>query len=112
MFTCRICKGDKSKAEMALWGGKVSEVCLVCKAAKKAQRQGVVIEHVPDAPRLPAPLVIQVAPTMGFTAQIDENNLVITQANGSRENDDDNITLSRDEAKALFKLFGEWVLQS
>jgi len=108
MFTCRICKSDKKKDEMALWGGKVSEVCLACKAAKKAQRQGIVIEHVPDAPRLPAPLVIQVAPTMGFTAQIDDGSLVISQDNGERPNEPDNITLSRDEAKALFTIFGEW----
>lgn len=108
MFVCRICKVDKAKAEMSLWGGKVSETCLACKAEKKAQRQGIVIDHVPDIPRLPAPLVIAIAPTMGFTAQIDEGSLVISQDNPNRANDPDNITLSRDEAKALFKIFGEW----
>jgi hypothetical protein len=104
---CKHCKNDKPKGEMATWGGKVTETCLDCKAEKKAARNGAKLP-TPEVPRLPGPLIIEVAPSMGFTAQLEGDQLVIAQDNAKRADDPDNITLSKDEAKVLFAMFGGW----
>src|SRR4051812_1090763 len=121
MPVCKVCKGEKPNREMAMGGGGVTATGLEGKAEKKAKRNGGAVKAdppaspsptPPPAPSLPRPTVpreISVAPSLGFTASVDGNSLVIAQANGSRENDDDNITLTREEAKALFDTFGEWI---
>lgn len=112
MPTCKICKCEKPNREMASWGGTVTETCLECKAAKKAAKGAK--EPAPDSAS-PAPssppadgLEIVVAASLGFAAKLDGESLVITQANHTRENDDDNISLTKVEAKALFAKYGDW----
>lgn len=112
MPVCKFCKAEKPNREMSTWGGSTTETCLECKEKRKADRKEV--KSATPAPASPAPsgiegvLKIEFLPSLGFSASIDEDKLVITQANGSRENDDDNITLTKEEANGLFRLFGAW----
>jgi hypothetical protein len=113
MPVCKVCKESKAIREMRQWGGLATETCQACYDAKKAQKGTALIPAPSTEPaRTPSPFVIEVAPTMGFSAQIEDNLLVISQTNAKREDDPDNITLSRNEAKVLFKLFGDWALAS
>lgn len=117
MPTCKHCKCEKPNREMATWGGAVTETCLECKAVRKAGRAGAKNGVAPAPAPLPTiapkqnghPAEIVVEASLGFAAKVDGESLVISQANSSRENDDDNITLTRSEAKVLFAKYSHWV---
>lgn len=110
MPTCKICKCEKPTREMRMWGGIATETCQACYDEKKVGK--VPAEPAPPAlvgTRAAAPaLEFSVAPTMGFTAKVEGEDLTLSQVNSARPDDDDVITLSRAEAKQLFGLFGEW----
>jgi hypothetical protein len=125
MPVCKVCKESKAIRDMRQWGDKPTETCQDCHDAKKAQKKNgdapgadpvAPTERVaepaaaPTPPRSPAPTEIIVEASLGFAAKIDGDCIVISQANGNRENDDDNITLTRAEAKRLFESFGEWIV--
>lgn len=115
MPTCKKCQQEKPKGEMAVYAGEVTETCMACRwpnrVVKAPATSGDALPAVVPAPRLAiAPTEIVVEASLGFAAKVDGDNLVISQANHSRENDDDNITLTRSEARKLFDLFGEWIV--
>lgn len=122
MPVCKVCSESKAIRDMRMWGGKATETCQTCYDAKKAGKKAPAGERAePDAPApAPAPrprptnLVAEVIveASLGFAAKVDGENLVISQANGSREDmhADDNVTLTRAEAKRLFDSFGEWIV--
>lgn len=126
MPVCKVCKESKAVRDMRAWGTNVTETCQVCYDAKKAAKNGAPpksSEKAPEAaaspPPAPAPRLIAVTEmiceaSLGFTARIDGEQIVISQANGAREEltADDNITLTRAEAKKLFDAFGEWIVSS
>jgi hypothetical protein len=118
MPVCKVCKESKPIRDMRVWGTNPTETCQVCHDAKKAAKNGSAAtppEAPKDSPR-PEPRPINrvseviVEASLGFAAKVDGENLVISQANSSRENDDDNVTLTRSEAKRLFDSFGEWIV--
>lgn len=118
MPVCKVCKSEKPTRAMRMWGGIATETCQDCYDAKKGAKASGAVKPAdaeqqpkPPAPRLAiAPTEIIVEASLGFAAKVDGDNLVISQANHSRENDDDNITLTRSEARKLFDLFGEWIV--
>lgn len=118
MYTCKKCKCSKAKGEMSLWGGEISEICLDCRKKMKAERGGgdssKPTKAAKDAKPAPADepaatddqLVVHAG--LGFSAAIDGENLVVSQANPNREDDPDNLTLSKSEAYVLIKKFAPW----
>lgn len=123
MPVCKVCKASKAIREMRQWGGKDTETCQACYDAKKAHKgsgsapapEVPAASPAPAAPSDPPPRRAQaseivVEASLGFAAKIEGDCIVISQANHTRENDDDNITLTRAEAKRLFESFGEWIV--
>lgn len=113
MKTCKICKQEKPNNEMRQWGGLPTSTCQVCFDAKAKGTTALVPanqESEPVAQSSMDGLKISVDASFGFEATVDGENLVITQSSGEREDVDapDNITLTRSEARALFKLFSGW----
>lgn len=106
---CKKCKQDKPAAQMSKWGGKPSKVCLKCREGEKPAAEA-------EAPKVNGsdgahPMLLSVAASIGFMAQVsDDGMLVISQANSSRPDDPDNVTLTRAEAKRLFDAFGVWIV--
>ena len=99
MPVCKVCKESKAIRDMRMWGENVTETCLVCYEAKKAGKKTAPEGAPPAAPSAPtaappkpaiAPTEIVIEASLGFRAVVDGDNLIITQANHTRENDDDN----------------------
>lgn len=113
---CKKCGEQKAPGEMAKYAGEPTDICKACRWGKETPKAKPAADAPPAeaAPAVPrngaAQSEIVVEASLGFAAKIDGDSLVITQANASRENDDDNITLTRAEAKRLFDSFGEWIV--
>lgn len=115
---CKKCGEEKTAAQMAKYAGEPTDICKACRWGKgPAPSSKVEVVVTPPAPlpqvqpsTMPTECVVHAS--LGFCARVDGDSLVISQANSSRENDDDNITLTRQEAKRLFDTFGEWIVAS
>jgi hypothetical protein len=106
MHHCKKCDKDKNKAEMSLWGGGVSEVCLACREAMKRPRKADVSQAKPSSPAAASEdtdLAIECLAGLGFSAALDGEQLVVVQGT-------DNLTLAKHEARQLFEKFAEWAI--
>lgn len=122
MIKCKHCDIEKLESDMSIWNGKPSKVCLECKkthptgrGAAKVNGGGSPEKKRPAAarkPRAAADLELALpAGGHGFTAVVtEEDTLLITQENDGAA--DDNIVLTKHEARQLFDKFGEWIVES
>lgn len=133
MLTCKKCNAEKPEDQMKVRGGKPSKVCIECDDAAKAERERLkkilrdareesirtrkkrkksasVATTKAKAKRVVAvePNEVRIMPGLGVHAFITEDErLQISQKNDNAPND--NIVLSRTEAKVIFAQFHDWV---
>jgi hypothetical protein len=113
---CKKCGEDKPESEMAVYAGSVTETCKACRwkrgGGDTPKKSGAAVSSKKakaSEATAAADLTVVVAAGLGFSAVVDGESLVISQANSAREDDDDNITLSKTEAKVLFAQFAPWI---
>lgn len=114
MLTCKTCEVEKDDSEMVVRRGVPIRLCRVClgKSVSGARGGGSAKKKQTSARKAKAQTAAALSIEVpggghGFKAVLtEEGALMITQANADAA--DDNIVLTKHEARALFQSFSDW----